>query len=149
MRRIPSSISGAQGLQGAGRAPWWVGFREVGGYKEVSGNRLTSPQKGEPARANPLQAGLSALTDCYTQPAQLYMVGLLRKQELKQKGASWTEQRDNKEDARIGEEEVVDEKEDKPEKGGFKGTWEKTHRQLNWTSWKKSSCSRAIKLTVS
>lgn len=50
------------------------------------------------------------------------MVGLLRKQDLKQKGASCTEQRDNKEDARIGEEEVVDEKEDKPEKGGFKGT---------------------------
>lgn len=49
------------------------------------------------------------------------MVGLLRKQELKQKGASCAEQRDN-EDARTGEEEVVDEKEDKPEKGGFKGT---------------------------
>ena len=48
--------------------------------------------------------------------AQLYTVGPLRKQELHQKGASCSEQRDKEEDARTGEEEVVDEKEDKPEK---------------------------------
>lgn len=59
---------------------------------------------------------MSALTGCCTQPAQLYMVGLLRKEELHQKGASRSGQRDKKEDARTGEEEVVDEKEDKPEK---------------------------------
>ena len=44
------------------------------------------------------------------------MVGLLRKEELHQKGASRSGHRDKKEDARTGEEEVVDEKEDKPEK---------------------------------
>lgn len=43
-------------------------------------------------------------------------MGPLRKQELHQKGASCSEQRDKEEDARTGEEEVVDEKEDKPEK---------------------------------
>ena len=59
---------------------------------------------------------MSALTGCCTQPAQLYTVGPLRKQELHQKGASCSEQRDKEEDARTGEEEVVDEKEDKPEK---------------------------------
>lgn len=43
------------------------------------------------------------------------MASLFNKQEPKKPGASGSEQRDKKKDARIGEDEGVDEKEDEPQ----------------------------------